>query len=376
MGLHLIRNDLNIDFVGLRKIAYAISIILILMGIASLVVKGGPRYGIDFAGGATIQIKLAQPITDEDLKKNLAGSGLPDLVVQQFGKDNIDYLLRISVGDETSSGIEGQVRQALDASLGGAQYEIQRTEMVGPKVGADLRGKAVEAIYYSILLIAFYISGRFEYRWLTAGIIAAVLGGTMFGIEYVCGLFGLPEPNKVWLTFAAITITIILCWRFGLIFALGAIISMLHDVLITVGLFSLMDKEFDLTIIAALLTLVGYSLNDTIVVYDRIRENLSRDTVTPLSTILNQSINQTLSRTVLTSGTTLFVVVALMIWGGGIIYDFALVMFMGIIIGTLSSIFVASPVLLAFSNSIEREDFRPKKDNRPRGEDGRLAAQV
>ena len=376
MGLHLIRNDLNIDFVGLRKIAYAISIILILMGIASLVVKGGPRYGIDFAGGATIQIKLAQPITDEDLKKNLAGSGLPDLVVQQFGKDNMDYLLRISVGDETSSGIEGQVRQALDANLGGAQYEIQRTEMVGPKVGADLRGKAVEAIYYSILLIAFYISGRFEFRWLTAGVIAAVLGGTMFGIEYVCGLFGLPEPNKIWLTFAAIGITIILCWRFGLIFALGAIISMLHDVLITVGLFSLMDKEFDLTIIAALLTLVGYSLNDTIIVYDRIRENLSKDTVSPLSTILNQSINQTLSRTVLTSGTTLFVVVALMIWGGGIIYDFALVMCMGVIIGTLSSIFVASPVLLAFSNSLSREDFRPKKDNRPRGEDGRLAAQV
>ena len=376
MGLHLIRNDLNIDFVGLRKIAYAISIILILVGVASLVVKGGPRYGIDFAGGATIQIKLAQPITDEDLKKNLAGSGLPDLVVQQFGKDNMDYLLRISVGDETSSGIEGQVRQVLDASLGGAQYEIQRTEMVGPKVGADLRGKAVEAIYYSILLIAFYISGRFEFRWLTAGVIAVALGGTLFGIEYLSGLLGFPEPNKMLLISAAITITIMLCWRFRLIFALGAIISMLHDVLITVGLFSLMDKEFDLTIIAALLTLVGYSLNDTIIVYDRIRENLSRDTVTPLATILNQSINQTLSRTVLTSGTTLFVVLALMFWGGGIIYDFALVMFMGVIIGTLSSIFVASPVLLAFSNSIQREDFRPKKDNRPRGEDGRLAAQV
>lgn len=376
MGLHFIPDNLTIDFVGFRKIAYAISALLILVGIASLVMKGGPRYGIDFAGGATVQIKFAQPISDEDLKKSLADSGLPDLVVQQFGAEGTDYLLRISVGEEKSTGIEGQVRQALNSSLGGTAYEIQRTEMVGPKVGADLRGKAVEAIYFSILLIAFYISGRFENRWITAGIIAGVLGGTMFGVEYLFSVFSLPEPNKMLLVSAAIVVTVLLCWRFKLIFALGAIISMLHDVVITVGIFSILDKEFDLTIIAALLTLVGYSLNDTIIVYDRIRENLARDTVSPLVDVVNRSINQTLSRTVLTSGTTLFVVVSLMIWGGGIIYDFALVMCIGVVIGTLSSIFVASPVLLAFKDSISRDDFRPKKDTRPRGEDGRLAPQV
>lgn len=376
MGLHFIPHNLNIDFVSFRKIAYVVSILLILAGVASLAVKGGPRYGIDFAGGATVQIKFADPISDEDLKKSLEGSGLPDLVVQQFGDDGKSYLLRISVGQESSSGIEGHVRQALDERLKGKAYEIQRTEMVGPKVGADLRGKAVEAIYFSILVIAIYISGRFEHRWFTAGIIAAVLGGVMFGVDYLFSQFGMQGPNKMLLVLVAIVITIFLCWKFKLIFALGAIISMLHDVLITVGFFSLMDKEFDLTIIAALLTLVGYSLNDTIIVYDRIRENLSKDTVSPLKNVVNRSINQTLSRTVLTSGTTLFVVLALMVWGGGIIHDFALVMFIGVIIGTLSSIFVASPVLLMFSGDIDRNDFKPKEDKRPRGQDGRLAPQV
>lgn len=376
MGLRFLPDTLNIDFVGLRKIAYAASALLVIIGVASLVFKGGPRYGIDFAGGATVQIKFAQPITDENLKKSLEDSGLPDLVVQQFGDDGMNYLLRISVAEEKSTGIEEQVRKALDSSLGGAAYEIQRTEMVGPKVGADLRGKAVEAIYFSMLLMTFYISGRFEKRWLTAGLIAAVLGGTMFGIEYLFSLFSLAGPNKMLLVSAAVVITIALCWKFRLIFALGAIISMLHDVVITVGIFSLLDKEFDLTIIAALLTLVGYSLNDTIIVYDRIRENLARDAVSPLKDVINRSINQTLSRTVLTSGTTLFVVLALMIWGGGIIHDFALVMCIGVVVGTLSSIFVASPVLLAFSDNISRDDFRPKKDTRPRGEDGRLAPQV
>lgn len=376
MGLHFIPYDLKIDFVGLRKIAYVVSILLILAGIASLIMKGGPRYGIDFAGGATIQVKFAQPISDEELKKSLGGSGLPDLVVQQFGNDNTTYLLRISVGSETSSGLDQEVKEALDKQLGGASYEIQRMEMVGPKVGADLRGKAVEAIYFSILLIAIYISGRFEQRWLTAGLIACVLGGSMFGLDYLFMLFGLPPLNKMLMVLLAIVITLALCWKFRLIFALGAIISMLHDVLITVGLFSILDKEFDLTIIAALLTLVGYSLNDTIIVYDRIRENLRNDTVTPFREIINRSINQTLSRTVLTSGTTLFVIVALLIWGGGIIFDFALVMYIGVVVGTASSIFVASPVLLAFSDNINRDDFRPKQDKRVRDADGRIAAQV
>ncbi|MDL2317219.1 protein translocase subunit SecF, partial [Desulfovibrio sp. OttesenSCG-928-A18] len=355
MGLHLIPNNLNINFVGLRKISYAVSALLILAGLVSLIIKGGPSYGIDFAGGATVQIKFKEPVADETLKKSLDDANLPGLVVQQFDTDGTSYMLRISTVEENSTGIEGIVRETLNSKLPGKEYDIPLLEMVGPKVGADLRAQALEAMYYAILLIAIYVSGRFEQRWFTAGFIACALGGTMFGLSYL-------GVNKVYLVFAAVILTVLLCWKFKLVFAMGAIISILHDVLITVGLFSILDKEFDLTIIAALLTLVGYSLNDTIIVYDRIRENLHKDVVTPFSDVINKSINQTLSRTVLTSGTTLFVVMALLVFGGGIIFDFALVMFIGVFVGTLSSIFVASPVLVAFKDSINRDSFRPRED--------------
>ena len=369
MGLQLIRGDLNIDFVGLRKISYIISLTLILVGVAALVIKGGPRYGIDFVGGATVQVKFEKPISDETLKSSLAGAGLPGLVVQRFGADGATYLLRISTVEETSAGIGKAVSDALDSRLDGAAYEIQRLEMVGPKVGADLRGQAMEAIYFAILLMTIYLSGRFEHRWFTAAFIACALGATMFGLDYV-------GFNKVYAVFAAILLTIFLCWKFKLIFALGTILSILHDVLITVGIFVILNREFDLNTIAALLAMFAYSLNDTIIVYDRIRENLRKDVASPLGDVINRSINQTLSRTVLTSGSTLFVVIALMVFGGGIIFDFALIMFIGIISGTLSSMFVASPILLMFTDSINRDDFRPKEDKRPRDADGRLAAQV
>ena len=368
MGLHLIPNDLNINFVGFRKISYILSILLILAGIGSLVIKGGPKYGIDFEGGATVLIKFAQPITDEALKTSLAESKLPGLVVQQLGDDGANYMLRLSSMAESSSSISTLIEATLSEHLKGQEYKILQTQMVGPKVGADLRGKAMEALYFSILIIAVYISGRFEHRWFGAVLMAAVLGGATYGL----GAFGV---SKVYLAPAAIIITLLFCWRLKLVFAMGAIVSILHDVLITVGVFSLMNKEFDLTIIAALLTVVGYSLNDTIIVYDRIRENIRGDFTTPLATVINRGINQTLSRTVLTSGTTLLVIVSLLMFGGGMIYDFALVMFIGVFVGTASSIFVASPVLLAFGDSIDRQD-PTKEDKRPRGDDGRLAPQV
>ena len=368
MGLHLIPHDLNIDFVGFRKIAYIVSIILVLAGMGSLAAKGGPKFGIDFAGGVTAHIKFEEPVSDEDLKASLAGSDLPGLVVQKYGDDGQNYLLRLSAVEEGTESVSTMVKEALNTHLKGKKYDILRLEMVGPKVGADLRGKAIEALYFSILVVAVYISGRFEHRWVTALLMAGVLGGAMYGLSY----FGI---SKLYLTPAAVLLTLFLFWKFKLVFAMGAIVSMLHDVLITVGIFSLLDKEFDLTIIAALLTVVGYSLNDTIIVYDRIRENIRGDFTTPLAEIINRSINQTLSRTVLTSGTTLLVITSLLIFGGGIIHDFALVMFIGVIVGTASSIFVASPILLAFGDSINREPPQ-KEDRRPRDSDGRLAAQV
>ena len=369
MGLHLIPNDLNIDFVGYRKVAYGLSILLILAGFASILFKGGLTYGIDFAGGATVQIQFAQPISDETLKKSLESANLPGLAVQQYSEDGTEYLLRVSVEEESSTSIRESVQKALDTHLQGVNFEILRLEMVGPKVGADLRAKALQAMYVAILIISIYISGRFEYRWFTAGFIAVALIGSMYVLENFLGV------GQEYLVAAALVLTVILCWRFKLIFALGAIVSILHDVLIIVGVFSLMNKEFDLTIIAALLTVVGYSLNDTIIVYDRIRENLRGNETTPLSVIINRSINQTMSRTVLTSLTTLIVIGALLIWGGGIIHDFALVMFLGVFIGTASSMFVASPVLLAFGDTVISHAHR-EQDRRARDADGRIAPQV
>ena len=346
MGLHLIPNNLNIDFVGLRKISYILSIVLILAGVVSLASNGGPRYGIDFAGGTIAQVRFQQPVTEDALKSALEETGHPGLVVQSFGNDRgLTYLIRVSSTDAKSSQIRDDILVALGKNLPDNPFELQRLESVGPKVGADLRSKAVEAMYFATLIIAIYISGRFEHRWVAAALMAASLAGGMYLLELV----GVP---KAYLVLAAMIMTIVLCWKLKLIFAMGAIVSILHDVLITVGIFSLMGKEFDLTIIAALLTVVGYSLNDTVIVYDRIRENLHDHRGEKFSVIINRSINQTLSRTVLTSGTTLIVITSLLLFGGGIIHDFALVMFLGVFIGTASSMFVASPILLVFGDTV------------------------
>lgn len=367
MFFELIPNDLKINFIGFRKKSCILSAMIILIGFMSLVYHGGLRYGIDFAGGATVQVKMSQPISDEELKKSLADAKLPGLAVQSFGTDGTTYLLRISTVEETSTGINQQVQEALKNNLNGVGFEIQRLEMVGPKVGADLRAKALQAIYVAILITAVYISGRFEKRWFTAAGIAGVLAVSMAALEFL-GL------GKEILVAGAIIITIICCIRLKLVFALGTIVSILHDVLVTVGIFSLLDKEFDLTIIAALLTVVGYSLNDTIIVYDRIRENLRNNKDEVLSSVINKSINQTLSRTVLTSGSTLFVVLALLFFGGSMLRDFSLIMAIGVVVGTFSSIFVASPILLIFGDKLViHED---KTDTRPRDKDGRLAPQV
>jgi preprotein translocase subunit SecF len=214
-------------------------------------------------------------------------------------------------------------------------------EMVGPQVGQDLREKALFAMFFALLFITIYISGRFEFKWMISGIMAAAL----IGAVYVLTLLKVSIP---WLIIGALIVTLVLFWFLELKYAMGAIVALVHDVTITVGLFSLFDKEFTLAIIAALLTIIGYSLNDTIIVFDRIRENLRKYHKNPLEVILNRSVNETLSRTLLTSLTTLFVVLALFVLGGGIIHDFAFALLVGIVVGTYSSIFVASPILLAW----------------------------
>lgn len=290
--MQIIKHDINIDFVGKRKLAMIISGVVILLGLASLVINGGPNYGIDFVGGTLVQVKFAENTDAGTIKDSLSTLDLGSVVVQHFGDDANEYLVRVqeSANNKELSRI---ISGSLESSYGAGKVDIRRVEMVGPQVGKDLRQKGLLSILYAMIGILIYIS-----------------------------------------------------WRFELRFAVGAIIALLHDVLITLGAFSLSGREIDLPIIAAFLAIIGYSLNDTIIVYDRIRENYGKHHKKGFTAVVNSSINETLSRTILTSGTTLLVVLALFVFGGGVIHNFAFALLIGILVGTYSSIFVASPVLI------------------------------
>ncbi len=339
--MQFIKPDINIDFIGKRKIASYISIVMILVTIFSLIIHKGPRYGIDFAGGTLIQVKFLSPPSIAYIKAGLNTIGLGKSSVQLFGdqKEN-EYLIRTDRSVMTDQGFSSRVKRALEFATG-SDVEIRRVEMVGPQVGKDLREKALFAMFYALLFITIYISGRFELQWFRSGVMAAAL----ISCVYLFSRFNVSIPILITV---ALIVALILFWRLELKYAMGAIVALIHDVTITVGLFSIFDKEFTLPIIAALLTIIGYSLNDTIVVFDRIRENLKKYHKKPLAVVINRSINETLNRTILTSVTTLVVVVALFLLGGGIIHDFAFAMIVGVLVGTYSSIFVASPILLAW----------------------------
>ena len=338
--MQIIKPDVNVNFIGKRRAAYGVSLALILLTIATLLYHGGPQYGIDFAGGTVIQLKTAPGVTIAQIKEGLASLGAGAASVQRFGEstDN-EFLVRADVS-QSADDVAAHLAGALKTTTGG-EVEIRRVEMVGPQVGKDLREKALFAMFYALLFITIYISGRFELKWFVSGFMAAVL----IGAVYLLSLFNVSIP---FLMLAALIVTLILFWFLNLKYAMGAIVALIHDVCITVGVFSLMNKEFTLPIIAALLTIIGYSLNDTIIVFDRIRENQRKLHKNPLDFIINRSINETLSRTILTSGTTLAVVISLFALGGGIIHDFAFALLVGVMVGTYSSIFVASPILLAW----------------------------
>ena len=339
--MQFVKPDININFVGKSKIAFSISLAMILISIASLVIHGGPKFGIDFAGGTLVQVKFNEPVSLKNIKSGLAAIDLEKSSVQGFGEQNEnEYLIRTDRSVMTSGGFSLKVQQALESSTGKG-VTVRRVEMVGPQVGKDLREKALFAMFYSLLFIAIYISGRFELKWLLSGVIAGVLMGAV----YFLSIFNVSVP---YLIAAAILVSLALFWFLGLKYAMGATVALIHDVTITVGIFSIFNKEFTLPIIAALLTIIGYSLNDTIIVFDRIRENLRKHHKSPLEIIINRSVNETLSRTILTSLTTLIVVIALFVLGGGIIHDFAFALLVGIVVGTYSSIYVASPILLAW----------------------------
>jgi len=345
--MRFIKPDTHIDFIGKKKIAFFLSMACVAVSILSLIVHNGPRLGIDFAGGTLIQIKSKAAVRIDDIKSGLETVGLGKSSVQQFGERiHNEFLVRTDLLYENADAFASEIKKALETATDG-EVEIRRVEMVGPQVGEDLREKALFAMFYALLFIMIYISGRFELKWIISGVVAAAL----IGAVYVTNLFNVSIP---FLIGAALIVSLVLFWFLELKFAMGAIVALIHDVTITVGIFSIFDKEFTLPVIAALLTIIGYSLNDTIIVFDRIRENLRKHHKKPLSFIINRSINETLSRTILTSGTTLIVVVALFILGGGIIHDFAFALTVGIVVGTYSSIYVASPILLAWQNRAKK----------------------
>ena len=338
--MQFIKPGANINFMGMRKFGFIFSLCLILAGIVSLIIHNGPNYGIDFAGGTLVQVKFSQKVDVSDIRKGLDEIGLKDVSVQGFGDQEAnEYLIRTSsdadaLGNQLSDTVSKGLKDA--TSL---EPDIRRVEMVGPQVGNDLKRKALLAIFYSLLFITIYISGRFEQKWTIAGITA----GALMAAVYFLSVFNLSMP---FLITAALGVSLILFWYLQLQYAIGAIVALIHDVTITVGVFSLLDLDFSLQIIAALLTIIGYSLNDTIIVFDRIRENIKGNSNHALvSDLFNRSINETLSRTILTSLTTLVVLLALFFLGGEIIHNFAFAMIIGVVVGTYSSIFIAAPIV-------------------------------
>lgn len=344
MSMEIIKPGVNVDIVGKRKIGFALSLAMIFLSIATLIINNGPNYGIDFAGGTVVQVKFDGSTEVSKIKAGLKELGLEGAAVQRFGPEtHNEYLIHTNESLTTDQNFSAEVRQALDQATG-KKAEIRRVEMVGPQVGETLREKALFALFYALLFITIYISGRFEMKWVVSGVTAAAL----IAAVYFLSLFKIGIP---FLILVAMIVSLVLFWQLHLRYAMGATIALIHDVIITIGFFTLVGHELSLPIVAALLTIIGYSLNDTIIVFDRIRENVRRYSRRPLALNINRSINETFSRTLLTSGTTLIVLLCLFFLGGDIIHDFAFTLIIGIVVGTYSSIFVASPILMLFGMS-------------------------
>jgi len=351
--MELIRPDINVNFVAFRYKAFLISGFFILLGLAAFVWRGGLNLGVDFAGGTLIQVKFNKATNPEEIRgalKDLISQG----AIQQVGaSSDQEYLIRTDLNTPELQNLSQTVEEKLTAAYGEGNATVLRAEMVGPKVGHDLRQKALYAIYYAVLFISIYISGRFEFKWGISAVMVAVL---IVGV-YLLEALGI---NVTAVIIGALLVTLILCWVLKLPYAMGSLLSLIHDVLITAGIFILLDKEFTLEVLAALLTLIGFSLNDTIVVFDRIRETLRKGRNQNFHDVINASVNQTLSRTILTSGTVVMVVLCLFLFGGTVIHDFSFALLIGLISGTYSTIFVASPILIFF------EDFHKKRPVRKR----------
>jgi len=311
-------------------------VISVLLSIATIFIlfNRGLNFGLDFTGGTLVEVAYQETVETSEVRKTLTDAGMPDAVVQHFGTTR-DVLVRLPVAEgKESAKLSNQVVEVLrnakgesfrrsgadqvqlcikksDTSESKCQVQVRRIEFVGPQIGDELAYKGGLALLYTFIAILIYVWIRFEWQ-----------------------------------------------------FSVGAVVATAHDILLTFGFFSLTQVEFDLSVLAAILAVLGYSLNDTIVVFDRIRENFHTLRKKEVTELLNVSVNQTLSRTIMTSGTTLLTIISLFVFGGEIIHGFSIALIVGIIVGTYSSIFVATPVVLALG--ISREDLMPtKKDDRP-----------
>lgn len=281
----------KIDFIGRRYVFFMLSGGLILASIISLVLKGGPNLGIDFRGGVLLQLSFSQPINMNDLRSSLSSSGLSGFELQTSQRGWV--IVRVKKSEMNQDELAAKITGILKGKFPQQQVNIERTEYVGPAVGRHLMKQALFAIFFSLLGIVVYVAFRFRsFVWGSAGVIALA-----------------------------------------------------HDVFVVVGIFSILDKEITLTVVAALMTLAGYSINDTIVIFDRIRENIRLLIKEDFGSIINRSVNETLSRTIITSLTVFFVVLTLFVFGGEVIHDFSFALLIGVIVGSYSTIYVASPMV-------------------------------
>jgi len=291
--MEFIKSETHFNFVGMMKMAVIGSLAFIAIGIASIIYHGGLNLGIDFAGGTLIQVKFQENKKIESIRDALKPLGFETSIIQQFGPQEI--LIRTPELSKDLKGLSANLDNAFNASFGKGKFDIRRVEVVGPKVGKDLTKKAIYAIVFSWIGILVYVGFRFEFRY-----------------------------------------------------AMGGIIALIHDVLVTISALSLTGKEFDLNIVAALLTIIGFSINDTIVIFDRIRENTRKNIKMTINDCINLSVNQTLSRTILTSLTVFMVLLVLFFFGGSVIHDFTFALLVGTIAGVYSTVFIASPIVLFF----------------------------
>jgi len=338
--LELIPRGLNIDFVGKAKFCITLSLLIILLGVGSIIVHGGLNEGIDFSGGTLLQLRFSQPADLHTVREVLDTLGMGKGIVQHYG-DEREVLIRVAQHPGEGQDIGKHVQQAFQERFKEQTIELRRVEVVGAQASADLRRQALFALFYATLFTVAYISWRFEGKLLVSLSMAIILVAVTYGISQ-----WLPGVSPAILIVVALVASTALNLILQLRFALAAIVAIYHDLLITVSFLSLFNIEFDLQILAALLTITGYSLYDTIVVFDRIRENIRGRRRENFPVIVNNSINETLSRTVLTSGHTLLVLLALYLLGGEVLHGFAFALLVGMLSGTYSTVFIASPILV------------------------------